>query len=71
MHLNELAAHINTYQIHLKGWMWMNACNQAYLLKVLVAVDVLLVMRVLQFVGFDVLPEGLYDTGAGLCVNAQ
>lgn len=49
----------------------MNACNQAYLLKVLVAVDVLLVMRVLQFVGFDVLPEGLYDTGAGLCVNAQ
>lgn len=42
-----------------------------YLLEVLVAVDVLLVVRVLQLVGFDVLPEGLDDAGAGLGVNAQ
>lgn len=48
--------------------MLINASNQAYLLEILVTVDVLLVMRVLQFVGFDILPEGLYDTGASLCV---
>lgn len=28
-------------------------------------------MRVLQLVGFDVLPEGLDDAGARLSVNAQ
>lgn len=43
----------------------------AYLLEVLVTVDVLLVVRVLQLVGFDVLPQGLDDAGAGLSVNAQ
>lgn len=42
-----------------------------YLLEVLVTVDVLLVVRVLQLVGFDVLPQGLDDAGAGLSVNAQ
>lgn len=51
--------------------MLINASNQAYLLEVLVTVDVLLVMRVLQFVGFDILPEGLNDTGASLCVYAE
>lgn len=43
----------------------------AYLLEVLVTVDVLLVMGVLQLVGLDVLPEGLDDAGAGLRVNAK
>lgn len=42
-----------------------------YLLEVLVTVDVLLVVRVLQLVGFNVLPEGLDDAGARLRVDAQ
>lgn len=42
-----------------------------YLLKVLVAVDVLLVVGVLQLVGLDVLPERLDDDRAGLGVDAQ
>lgn len=42
-----------------------------HLLEVLVTVDVLLVMRVLQLVGLDVLPEGLNDAGASLSVNAK
>ncbi len=51
--------------------MLINDSNQVYLLEVLVTVDVLLVMRVLQFIGFDILPEGLDDTGASLCVYSQ
>lgn len=51
--------------------MLISVFNQVYLLEVLVTVDVLLVMRVLQFVGFDILPEGLYDTGASLRVYSQ
>lgn len=46
-------------------------CVCVYLLEVLVTVDVLLVVRVLQLVGFNVLPERLDDAGAGLSVNAQ
>lgn len=48
-----------------------SAYKLTYLLEVLVTVDVLLVMRVLQLVGLDVLPEGLDDAGAGLSVNAK
>lgn len=72
------------YNIHYRGlseadsfinyrlwWMLINDSNQAYLLEVLVTVDVLLVMWVLQFIGFDILPEGLDDTGASLCVYSQ
>lgn len=48
------------------------ACRApSYLLEVLVAVDVLLVVRVLQLVGFNVLPQRLDDAGAGLRVDAQ
>lgn len=45
--------------------------NQSYLLEVLVTVDVLLVVGVLQLVGFDVLPEGLDDGRACLRVYPQ
>lgn len=45
--------------------------NRSYLLEVLVAVDVLLVVGVLQLVGFDVLPEGLDDGRARLRVYPQ
>lgn len=45
--------------------------NKSYLLEVLVAVDVLLVVGVLQLVGFDVLPQSLDDGRARLRVDAQ
>ena len=41
------------------------------LLEKLVAVDVLLLVRVLQLVGLDVLPERVDDDGPGLGVHAQ
>lgn len=41
------------------------------LLEVFVTVDELSLVRVLQFVGLDVLPQGLNDDGSGLSVNAQ
>lgn len=44
---------------------------KSHLLKVLVAVDVLLIVGVLQLVGFYVLPQGLDDAGAGLSVDAE
>lgn len=41
------------------------------LLEVFVTVDELSLVRVLQFVGLHVLPQGLNDDGAGLSVDAQ
>lgn len=45
--------------------------NKSYLLEVLVAVNVFLVVGVLQLVGFDVLPQSLDDGRARLRVDAQ
>lgn len=42
-----------------------------YLSEVAVAVDVLLLMAVLQLVVFDVQPKSLHDVGPSLCVHAQ
>lgn len=42
-----------------------------YLAEVAVAVDELLLMAVLQFVVFDVEPQGLHDAGPGLGVHPQ
>lgn len=42
-----------------------------YLSEVAVAVDVLLLMAVLQLVVLDVEPQGLHDAGTGLRVHAQ
>lgn len=43
----------------------------ANLSKVTVAVDVLLLVTVLQLVVFNVKPESLHDTGTCLCVHTQ
>lgn len=42
-----------------------------YLSEVAVAVDELLLVAVLQFVVFDVEPQGLHDAGPGLGVHPQ
>lgn len=41
------------------------------LLEVFVTVDELSLVRVLQFVGLHILPQGLNDHGPGLSVDAQ
>lgn len=43
----------------------------AHLLQVFVTVDELALMWVLEFVGLDVLPQGLNDDRSGLGVNTQ
>lgn len=45
--------------------------GRGYLLEILVAVDVFLVMGVLQPVGLHILPQGLDDGRAALCVQSQ
>lgn len=42
-----------------------------YLLQVFVTVDELSLMRVLEFMGLDILPQGLDDDWSGLGVDAQ
>lgn len=42
-----------------------------YLLQVFVTVDELPLMRVLEFMGLDILPQGLDDDRSGLGVDAQ
>lgn len=42
-----------------------------YLLQVFVTVDELSLMRVLEFMGLDILPQGLDDDRSGLGVDAQ
>lgn len=42
-----------------------------HLLQVLVTVDEFTLMRVLEFVSLDILPEGLDDDGSGLGVDTQ
>lgn len=44
---------------------------QTHLLQVLVTVDKLALMRVLEFMGLDVLPQSLDDDRSGLGVDAQ
>ena len=45
--------------------------DSTHLLQVLVTVDELTLMRVLEFVGLDVLPQGLNYDRSGLGVDAQ
>lgn len=42
-----------------------------YLSEIAVAVDVLLLMAVLQLIVFDIEPESLHDAGTSLCVHSQ
>lgn len=42
-----------------------------YLLQVFVTVDELSLMRVLEFMGLDILPQGLDDDRSGLGVDTQ
>lgn len=42
-----------------------------YLVQIFVTVYELSLMWVLEFVGLDILPQGLDDDGSGLCVNTQ
>lgn len=51
--------------------VWCSSASpNLYLLKVFITVDILFVMGVLQLVGFNVLPQGLDDTRAGLSVDS-
>lgn len=45
--------------------------DSTHLLQVFVTVDELALMRVLKFVGLDVLPQSLDDDRSGLSVDAQ
>lgn len=45
--------------------------RSTHLLQVFVTVDELALMRVLKFVGLDVLPQGLNDDRSGLGVDTQ
>lgn len=42
-----------------------------YLLEILVTANIFLFVGVLQLVSLDILPQGLDDAGARLCVDAQ
>lgn len=55
-----------------RGFSQLNEVGMCrYLAEVAVAVDELLLMAVLQFVVFDVEPQGLHDAGPGLGVHPQ
>lgn len=45
--------------------------ESTHLLQIFVTVDELALMRVLEFVGLDVLPQGLNDDRSGLGVDTQ
>lgn len=45
--------------------------DAGYLLEILITANVFLFVGVLQLVSLDVLPQGLDDARAGLCVDAQ
>lgn len=49
----------------------LNLGNGIDLLQILVTVDELSLVRVLELVGLDVLPQSLDDDGPGLCVDPQ
>jgi len=42
-----------------------------HLLKIFVTIDELALVRVLEFVGLDILPQGLNDDRSGLGVDTQ
>lgn len=51
--------------------MWPHPPKLVHLSEVAVAVDVLLLMAVLQLVVLDVKPKSLHDTGSCLRVHTQ
>lgn len=50
---------------------WYVIMTFKYLSEIAVAVDVLLLMAVLQLIVFDIEPESLHDAGTSLCVHSQ
>lgn len=66
--LNEPIIEVHSADITIinKRSLWI-----ADLSKVTVAVDVLLLVAVLQLVVFNVKPKSLHDTGTCLCVHTQ
>lgn len=69
--VNNLATNLtNKVNLGLRG-KFSSFSHKLHLLKVFITVDVLLVMGVLQLVGFDVLPQSLDDARACLSVDTQ
>ena len=67
---NRLRHTRNNNLVHLL-FNFVGPCMDGYLSQVLVAVDVLMILTVLQLVCPDVLPQAANDDGPGLCVHAQ
>lgn len=67
----QISAHLIEYAFFKCQSSTSNSKTIHYLSEVPVAVDVLLLVTILQLVVLDVEPESLHDAGPRLCVDTQ